>query len=193
MDMKKPVNEEILKYPVRVANRMWRDYIVLANGHGGEKWLEKEGESKMQYFREKGYGDFIKTYLIVSRQLICNGEYNQKAFKRYVKYLRSDDLPGGAEGWSYTRAMYMKYLFLELNKKTPNVKKDAKKIFEATKDNLFNETTQFKKDLKEAEEEVKNVKKERCVKIREEMIRMIRESSKIRKSVQHTINNLPVE
>ena len=44
MDMKKPVNEEILKYPVRVANRMWRDYIVLANGHGGEKWLEKEAE-----------------------------------------------------------------------------------------------------------------------------------------------------
>ena len=53
---------------------------------------------------------------------------------------------------------FYKYYFP--NKKTPNVKKDAKKIFEATKDNLFNETTQFKKDLKEAEEEVKNVKKE---------------------------------
>lgn len=131
-------------------------------------FIKLEDKRKLDYFREKlGYKDFMTEYPIVTRYLICMGQYSSKAFRRMLDKIRMIQHPppdkrdkGYMEDqWVRRQADYIKYLWEAYQKSHINTA-EANWVWENSYKKLKGEFDDFRNKYKEVEEHTK-IEKER--------------------------------
>lgn len=154
--------------PIGIANEMWHIFQSLKT----TSWMAKDAQEKITDFNGRGYQDFNSKYAIVARYMLINEEYSPKAFEKYLFKLRVNGFKD-QDGWADRQADYVKYLFIEYNKREEKDKKklatDADVIWRESKKNLLEEVQSFKKDFEEAKTRVVELQKELDKKYREDL------------------------
>ena len=117
-------------------------------------WKTMDDENKMSNIRSEGYGRFIDEFVIVSKQMIINGEYHPVALSKYIKWKNENGPFRGADGWAYGKSYYIKFLFKALNAhRFPNkskLKREAEKERVSIEKSLKKEYDDFYELEKEA-------------------------------------------
>ena len=117
-------------------------------------WRTMDDDAKMSNIRSEGFSRFIDEFVIVSKQMIINGEYHPLALSKYIKWKKENGPFRGADGWAFGKSYYIKFLFKALNAhRFPNKSKlnrEAKKERLKIEKTLKEEYTEFYELKKEA-------------------------------------------
>jgi hypothetical protein len=129
-------------------------------------FMDLPDKEKLKYFREDlNYKDLMTDHPIVTRYLICMGQYSTKAFRRFLYKVKNTPVPpanlrkkGEMEDmWIRRQADYVRYLWESYQKKhySPT---EAAVIWQDTYTKLKGEFDDFRNTHKKAEEKVKEDK-----------------------------------
>jgi hypothetical protein len=128
---------------------------------------EMENQDKLELFRTKyGYAMFMDEFPIVSRYMICYGQYSEKAFSRMLRKIETTVHPppekrdkGYMEDqWVRRQADYVQYLWESYQKRHQNTA-ERQWIWQSTYERLRKEFDDFRDMHKDIEERVKKEKK----------------------------------
>lgn len=129
------------------------------------KFMDIPDKEKLDVFRHKpGYTQLMDDHPIVTRYLICMGQYNAKAFRKYLYVIKNTKMPppekrnkGDMENvWITMQAKYVRYLW-EAYQKHPSPT-DAARVESDTFHKLKGEFDEFREMYKKVEDKVKDDK-----------------------------------
>lgn len=148
------------------ANFMWSEVKTVAkNDENFKKMKDKE---KIEFFRTNmGYASFMDDHPIVTRYMICMGQYKPVAFKKYlekIKRTKHPDVDKREKGymedqWIRRQADYVQYLWEAYQKRHFN-NAERQWVWQNTYKNLRGEFDDFRnmhKDIETKVEEEKSV------------------------------------
>lgn len=172
-NIKESDDEDFVKVPLIEAEDIWRNVQILIPT---DKYKNMTDEEKIKLI-QSDFKDFYKNFPIVSRYMICLGQYKSNALKRMIircksiKELVSDDVNGKDKNkdtsdnlppkdlneklWIERQADYVQFLWEEFQDEGFD-KEEAKKIWSQTHEALSNEFKQFKQLHDDAEKKVKS-------------------------------------
>ncbi len=139
------------------AEKMWFQYQLLTIME--PEFLHASNEHKMEFFDEQ-FKNFVAQFPIVSKLMICNGDYKQKAFKKYLRKMSHNEVSttqkrkekGFMENqWIERQADYAVYLYEE----SAEGKKNRNR--EVSKNIWLNAFNLIKKDFDDFKEKHKSV------------------------------------
>lgn len=139
--------------PCVVAGEMWQYYQKKSQD---ADWKDKPYSEKQTVFRIEGYGEFIRKYMIVSRKIIDHGEFSMKAFKFYLRGLRTKGFNSAAT-WAEREADYVFQLWREYNPRGDM--KVGHAIRQQTQQDLQKDVESFKETYEDAKVKVAEQKK----------------------------------
>ena len=151
---------------IKIAEEMWQS--VKNTVKDNREFIEYPDKKKMEHFRNTpNYCEFMKEYPIVSRYMICMGQYNTKAFRKMLEKIRMTIHPppekrekGYIEDqWIRRNADYIRYLW-EAYKKGHYDNTEAKLIWNDAYKNLRGEMDDFRDKYKEIEKSIKEEKEQ---------------------------------
>ena len=153
--------EEYMQVALIEAEKLWLELrTVLANN--SEAYFKLKDEEKLNMFKSD-FGEFQKEFPIVSRYIICMGQYKRKAFEKYLKKCKNT-IPNMQERmkdknymqnqWIERQADYVRYLWEEYQDGRVN-RKESNKIWRQTYESLKKEFKDFRELYKKTEEKVK--------------------------------------
>jgi hypothetical protein len=125
-----------------------------------------DSEDRLKYYQKK-YNEFAMHFPLVLRYMVQLGQYNQKAFKRFIAKLQTCPYRTELE-YCERQADYIKYLYMELNTHYDNKRAAAvwKNAFTMLKNELEifkNAEESVKKNL-EKNNEMNNIEKRKELK-----------------------------
>lgn len=129
-------------------------------------FMELDDKEKLKYFREDlNYKELMNDHPIVTRYLVCMGQYSSKAFRRFLYKVKTTPMPppqlrkkGEMEDmWVRRQADYVRYLW-EAYQKGHFSANDAARVWQETYQKLKGEFDDFRNMHKKAEEKVKEDK-----------------------------------
>ncbi len=145
-------------------NQMWNTLKQIVKEN--PKFIDLTDKDKLKFFREHlKYGDIMNDHPIVTRYLICMGQYNSKAFKRFLFKVKNTPIPPGnarkkgemEDIWIRRQADYVRYLWESYQKKHFS-HSDGAAVWQDTYTKLKGEFDDFRNLHKKAEEKVKEDK-----------------------------------
>jgi hypothetical protein len=143
------------------AEKLWFRLRCMLLSSGGE-YQKLSDDVKMDLFKDD-FDEFNVEFPIVSRWIICMGQYRRKAFEKYLKKCRNfviDEAKRKADEnymrnqWIERQADYIKYLWIEYQRGKYSAR-DAGKVWRQAYESLHNEFKDFEDTHKRAEEIVK--------------------------------------
>lgn len=150
---------------VQMGNDM---YVVLKDTvKSYEGFVKLDDKKKLDYFREKlNYKEFMEEYPIVTRYMICMGQYSNKAFKRMLDKIRKAVHPppdkrekGYMEDqWVRRQADYLRYLWESYQKGHYNTA-EAAWVWEDSYKKLKGEFDDFRDKYENVSKNIKVEKK----------------------------------
>ena len=151
------------KQIVDIGNKLWKQ--IKDTVKSNPKFKEFQDKNKLEYFRAD-YKEFMEEFPIVTRYMICMGQYSAKAFDRFLNKLRTAVHPppdkrekGYMEDqWIRRQADYVRYLWEAYQKGRYN-NEEAKWVWQDTYKKLKGEFDDFRDKYKEIEQSVKDEKK----------------------------------
>jgi hypothetical protein len=154
-------------------------------------------EDKMSLFISDK--EFLNNFPIVSKYMICMGQYNDVAFRRYLdasskmtKDVPADRQKGYMEDqWVKRQADYIKFLWEAYNKGAS--KRDANAIWSQAYDTLKSEFIQFKDDYEEKENSFKELKKQQNAERIKELIQQIQDGHELSTENKKVLMTLLIE
>jgi hypothetical protein len=105
----------------KAAKAIWDE---LQTKNKNNSWIAKTPQDKIKYFNFK-YEDFCKSFPVTLKYMIFQNQWNEKAFRRYLKHCRKDVEPGqsgapkGDEAqklWLTNQSYYVRFLYEERTK-----------------------------------------------------------------------------
>lgn len=161
-------NVDYVKVALLEAEQIWLNVQILIRSSYYEKMTDDQRINLIQ----KDFKEFYKNFPIVSRYMICLGQYKMKAFKRML--LKTDDSQSNdsdleknnksrnEQKWIERQADYVRFLWEEYQTEGFE-KKDSDKIWQHTYDTLTKEFKEFKElhekmELKVKEDALKHKK-----------------------------------
>lgn len=148
------------------ANFMWSEVKTVAKNE--EKFKNMKDKEKIEFFRTNmGYASFMDDHPIVTRYMICMGQYKTVAFKKYlekIKRVKHPDVDKREKGymedqWIRRQADYVQYLWEAYQKRHFN-NAERQWVWQNTYKNLRGEFDDFRnmhKDIETKVEEEKSV------------------------------------
>jgi hypothetical protein len=148
------------------AKQFWNDIRQYIKEH--PEFKDLEDKSKLEFCRTKlGYGQFMDEFPIVSRYMVCVGQFNMKAFVRFLDKCEKTVHPPVAQRekgynedqWIRRQADYVQYLWESYQKPHYN-NAERQYIWQNTYKLLKGEFDDFRDMHKDIEERVKEEKTE---------------------------------
>ena len=169
-----PMNRSVMssqeqKEPKELLNKageLWKKVKQLAKED--KRFVELSDKDKLKYFREElGHREFMNEYPVMTRYMICMGQYSAKAFNRFLTKLRITKHPPAdkrekgymEDQWIRRQADYVQYLW-EAYKKGHYDTGERQYIWQQAYKNLRGEFDDFRDKYKEIEKTTKEQKKE---------------------------------
>ncbi len=158
------------------ADGMWQ--IVKEYVKSNPKFKNLQDKKKLEIFRERlGFGTFMEEFPIVSRYMICMGQYKSRAFQRFLDKMKRAKHPPPNERpknymedqWIRWQADYVQYLWEEYQKRHYN-NAERKWVWEETYKRLKGEFDDFRKMHDDIEEKIKEEKEELAAKNARELL-----------------------
>lgn len=149
-----------IEIAIKEASSMWGDLKDRIKTN--PEFIELKDEEKVNIFQKK-YKDFYTEFPIVSRYMVCMGQYSNKAFKRYLIKCKSvkpvppqERVEGYTEDqWVQRQADYVRYLW-ESYQTQHFSSSDAQGIWQHAYQTLKKEFKDFKDMHKVIEEKLKS-------------------------------------
>lgn len=151
---------------VNKADFMWAEVKLAAKSD--EKFRAMKDKAKIEFFRTNmGYASFMDDHPIVTRYMICMGQYKSKSFRRYLDRIKQVVHPDASlrekgymeDQWIRRQADYVQYLWESYQKRHYN-NAERKYVWQNTYMNLrgeFNDFRNMHKDIETKVEEEKEV------------------------------------
>ncbi len=148
------------------ANEIWK--AVKAYATTNKEFKELKDQDRLDIFRSKfGYSQFMDEFPIVSRYMMCYGQYSSKAFERMLRKIENVVHPPPdaraknymEDQWVRRQADYVQYLWESYQKHHQNTA-ERQYIWSEAYNRLKKEFDDFRNMHKEIEERVKIEKKE---------------------------------
>lgn len=143
--MQQMQNEEI-EGTVKKADELWAAYRAAQDD---PQWAKKEVTDKISYFQGRGFGDFITKYAIPTRYMVMFGEYNRRAFQRYLLRLKTVGYRS-KEDWIDRQADYVKMLWRAYNPR--GSVKESMDAWQNARQSVKQEMDGFETDYERAKE-----------------------------------------
>jgi hypothetical protein len=116
------------------------------------------------------YAEFFRAFQMVVEYMLANCEYNEAAFRRYMKKLFLN--PGkGQSGVNERQADYVKYLYIENNRPHYSIK-EAQEIWQYTFDNLERNRKDFEEKYDQAKKDKEAADLRRLQALRDDLMTM---------------------
>lgn len=158
--------EKIIDENIKNALKVWNDVkkIVTEN----PEYKQWEDKKKISYFRETlDHKEFMNTYPVTARYMICVGHFTVKAFRKFLQKLYTVKLDpvkrlekGYTEDqWLRRQADYVRYLWEDYQRGHYNIN-HAQMIWQDAYQKLKGEMDDFRDKHKEIE---KNISKEKKI------------------------------
>jgi hypothetical protein len=151
---------------IEVAAKMWS--ILKKKIKDDPEFMEWTDTKKLDLFRDTlKFKDFMKEFPVMTRYLICMGQYSSKAFKRFLDKVRRSSPEGPQEkgvkedNWIKRQADYVQYLWEAYQKGHYNtaernyVWQDAYKNLRGEMDDFRDKFKAIEKSTKEQKEQLK--------------------------------------
>jgi ribosome-binding factor A len=144
------------------AEKMWFQLKIILIKNG-EEYKKLKDEERMELFNNS-FSQFIKEFPIVSKYMICMGQYSQNAFEKYLKksakttantLQRRKDKEYMENMWIERQADYVKFLWIDTYGKKYKNPNYARKIWEDAYNTIKKEFVEFRKLHKDMEVKVK--------------------------------------
>ncbi len=158
---KQKTNNEYITIAVMEAEKVW--LVVKVAVVGNEQFPTMRDDEKIELI-SKDFKEFYNNFPIVSRYMVCMGQYNQKAFRKFLKKceekLNQATAPTERQKdymqtqWIECQASYVKYLWESVQTKRYS-QKDANIVWKQTYEMLTKEFKDFKKSHAKIEEKIK--------------------------------------
>lgn len=146
-----------------LAGQMWAD--VKKKVKEDPAFMDISDKDKLKYFREDlDYDEFMNEYPVMTRYMVCMGQYSSKAFKRFLDKVRRVKHPEKCEKgykedqWVRRQADYVQYLWEAYQKSHIN-SSERKMVWQDAYKNLKGEFDDFRDKYKAVEEATKEEKK----------------------------------
>lgn len=168
--IKSETDIDFMKVALVEAEQIWFNTQILMKS---EQYSKMTDEDKINLI-QKDYKEFYKNFPIVSRYMICLGQYDMNAFKKMLIKCNETRAPTDISPeekktineklWIERQADYVKFLYEEINKdsvsKLPDSEvekfnESAKNIWQQSYDSLQKEFDDFKILHEEAEKKIK--------------------------------------
>lgn len=158
---KMPSEKEV----INAATKMWD--VVKNYVKQNPKFRELQDKQKLEIFRDKlGFAKFMEEFPIVSRYMVCMGQFKLKAFQRLLDKMKRTKYPPPEERdkkymedqWIKWQADYVQYLWEEYQKRHYNTA-ERQWVWQETYKRLKGEFDDFRKMHEDIEEKVKQEKK----------------------------------
>ena len=152
---------------LKMAGDMWKKVKDVVKKD--ESFKELLDSKKIEYFRDDlGYAEFMNEYPVMTRYMICMGQYSKKAFKRfldkvrmsYANYPPPGQRPKGymEDQWIRRQSDYVRYLW-EAYQKGHFDRKEAQFVWDDTYKTLKGEFNDFRDKYEEIKKETEKEKK----------------------------------
>ena len=157
--------DELINNNIKSAIKIWEDLKKIVRET--PEYKEWEDKKKISYFRDTlKYKEFMDTYPVTSRYMICMGQFTVKAFKRFLQKLytfKLDPIKRMEKGytedqWLRRQADYVRYLWEDYQKGHYNIN-HAQIIWQDAYQKLRGEMDDFRDKHKEIEKNVDEEKK----------------------------------
>lgn len=107
---------EMVETLTATASKMWAD--VKTKVRDDPDFIDASDKIKLNYFREDlKYDEFMNEYPVMTRYMVCMGQYSSKSFKRFLEKVRNtvhpEKCPKGykEDQWVRRQADYVQYLW----------------------------------------------------------------------------------
>ena len=160
MQDKIPSEKEVIE----AATKMWD--AVKTYVKNNPKFRELQDKQKLEIFRDRlGFAKFMEEFPIVSRYMVCMGQFKLKAFQRLLDKMKRTKYPPPEERdkkymedqWIKWQADYVQYLWEEYQKRHYNTA-ERQWVWQETYKRLKGEFDDFRKMHEDIEEKVKQEK-----------------------------------
>ena len=173
------------KISIDTANKIWRDVEDTIKKEI-VKWDTLTNKQKLEPFVEK-YKTFSNSFPIILKYMVFEKQYNNIAFKRFLKKCRDNVPPQGAKHAEIedvkfqNQSSYIQYLYEEAVKsgKGHINNKISKKIFNDAYNHLRKEKKSFEEKYEETKEKIEEEKKENTKLLLAELLNKIKNGDKI--------------
>jgi hypothetical protein len=149
---------------IEVAAKMWS--ILKKKIKDDPEFMEWTDTKKLDLFRDTlKFKDFMKEFPVMTRYLICMGQYSSKAFKRFLDKVRRSSPEGPQEkgvkedNWIKRQADYVQYLWEAYQKGHYNMA-ERNYVWQDAYKNLRGEMDDFRDKFKAIEESTKEQKEQ---------------------------------
>ncbi len=176
---KQKTNSEYITIAIMEAEKVW--LVIKVTYVANENFLQMTDEEKIEMI-SKDFKEFYNNFPIVSRYMVCMGQYNQKAFKKFLKKcedkLSQHNVPNERKKdymqtqWIECQASYIKYLWELLQTKRFS-QKDANNVWKHAYESLTKEFKDFKESHSKIEENIKVKDKKNKVELLTEAVKRI--------------------
>lgn len=148
------------------AKQMWQD--VKTRNKTNPEYAKLDESEKLEVFRKKlGYAPFMDEFPIVSKYMICLGQFRVKAFVKFLDKCERTQHPSAEkrekgymeDQWVRRQADYVQYLWEECHPHHYSTAERAA-VWQQTYEKLKGEFDDFRTMHKDIEEKVKEEKKE---------------------------------
>ena len=133
---------------VKLANRMWEDLKTKIKTD--PSFVDLSDSEKVEIYQKTEFKDFYNTHPIVSRYLVCMGQYSSSAFKKYLKKIEMNkpkmrfmNKESKMELYIENQAFYVKQLWIAYQRQHYS-QKDAADIYKHALDTLKQEFLDIK-------------------------------------------------
>jgi hypothetical protein len=158
-DESKNLTDKIMDANINIANKLWDD--IKKRVADDPEFVKKSDNEKIELYQTSEFKDFYVNFPIVSRYMICMGQYSNKAFKRFLIKCKTmhDVKPSIAkknteDEWIKRQADYIRYLW-ESYQRQHFSSTDSQNIWQHAYQTLSQEFKDFKKMHKETEDKLK--------------------------------------
>ena len=154
--------KEMVEKLTGIGTKMWKELKQLVKDNPA--FMEWSDKKKLSHFRDElKYDEFMNEYPVMTRYMVCMGQYSTKAFKRFLAKVRSIRHPVNCEKgykedqWVRRQADYVQYLWEAYQKGHYNTT-ERNYIWQDAYKNLKGEFDDFRDKYKEIEESTKKEK-----------------------------------
>jgi hypothetical protein len=158
---KKKSNAEYITIAIMEAEKVW--LVVKVAAVANEHFPQMRDDEKIDLI-SKDFKEFYNNFPIVSRYMVCMGQYNQKAFKKFLKKceekLSQEMAPTERKKdymqtqWIECQASYVKYLWESVQTKRFS-QKESNAVWKHAYETLTEEFKNFKSSHEKIEEKIK--------------------------------------
>ena len=166
-DQIKALNDDPVEYAVAI----FKNVITIVN----EESKKQTDPDKILDIVQRKYLVFTRQYPLIVRMMVMNGQFNRRAFEKYIKYLNAHG-PKSKEDMIYNRALWLRFYHRETSAHISG--KECAIIVESAYKTLKKEDEEMMAIIKKSEADIKKEEEEVLGKQKDEIIDYIQSYKK---------------